>query len=811
MWGDSLKHTTKALNCMMPPKPVPGHEGQSRLCISDPSMTFEKQLRTMFPFLCLAMKTMIGPDGKADFSQRAQMCVHLYYEDAKKAYKLLTIPNLYLTYSVEVRHISMTFPLRITNYLSSQLDRFTMPSVKDDIYSHIHGPGNILRSRRVAPAGLHTSLVESTPVQVRVPAAPAALPGPGWSSSRGYTPSAAGLQSLASVNATVGDAPKTSSVERPARAVYTPDQLAARTPKSYAQALGGPDSAYWVPSIKVDFATLRREKCFINVTDIRPPGRAPPGIEQRFKIKYREEVPTALEDLNPEAWKTRTIARGDRFLRGQHFDSTAAPVVHTPGLKCVVGWAVAKAKLFQADQNGAFYINEMDRKGIIVRLPPGFDPDSTDLRPLHLPALYAELAKSVPGIPQGSLLQYQALAPDIIALGFTPADADNCIFVHKTQDMAISLHVDDFILAAPSLQHATQIFGPAGLGSKRGIKWGPLESTLGIDFDVVYTAEKRMVFMSQRAYAVTILERGGMLDCNGARTPANPGWTYTKADCATDEQKSELRAKGLTKELYHSLVAAINYLVTITREDARFIVGKLAKYCNNPGPKHFKMLKHVLRFIKGTLDHGVEFTWRACDPAPADGPLSIIAFSDSSFADDIDTGRSTLGGVIQVNGTTVSAFSKLSSRVDSCVNHSELHAFAAASAPPSSSKAMTDHASELTDGASMALVKIGRTVTWLRGVKAALERRDVDAMPPTPILVDNNGVLSMLEGVTLKTANRHIYRSLAENRERAHIDKSVVAIKVHTSDNLADAMTKQAKNITASAAQLRQIAGPRSA
>ena len=193
-------------------------------------------------------------------------------------------------------------------------------------------------------------------------------------------------------------------------------ELAARTPKSYAQALGGPDSAYWVPSIKVDFATLRREKCFINVTDIRPPGRAPPGIEQRYKIKYREEVPIALEDLDLENWKTRTIARGDRFLRGQHFDSTAAPVVHTPGLKCVVGWAVAKAlKLFQADQNGAFYINEMDRKGIIVRLPPGFDPDSTDLRPLHLPALYAELAKTVPGIPQGSLLQYQALAPDIIS------------------------------------------------------------------------------------------------------------------------------------------------------------------------------------------------------------------------------------------------------------------------------------------------------------------------------------------------------------------------------------------------------------
>ena len=83
-------------------------------------------------------------------------------------------------------------------------------------------------------------------------------------------------------------------------------------------------------------------------------------------------------------------------------------------------------------------------------------------------------------------------------------------------------------------------------------------------------------------------------------------------------------------------------------------------------------------------------------------------------------------------------------------------------------------------------------------------------MPPTPVFVDNAGVLSMLDGVTLKAANKHIYRTLQENRERVHLDKTVVAVKINTKDNIANALTKQEPGIDTSAAQLRLIAGPRS-
>ena len=605
MWGWAVRHSTDSTNRMRPPKVVPGHEGKSRLRIVNPTMTLDKEMRTHKPFLCLSFKTIPKQQRGSNFNPRADPCVYLLYDPAKKAYALLTIPNLYLTYSVEVRFVTQSFPLRVTNYLANQLDTFLRPTVEDTLYSNIHGPGNPMRRQRLAnPVSDSTTIVEHTPVLVRQPVEPSTVPGPGWSSTRGYRPTVAGLESAAYIATASTNSQRSETVT-----TFTPDQLAARTPKRIHQALGGPDAEYWLPSVLADFRIIRDNKCIINVTDVRPPGPAPPAVEQRFKIKYRGDKPISLCDIPPKDWKARTVTRGDRFKHGVHYDATAAPVVHTPALKMLVAWAVAKnLQLFQWDQTAAFYGNEMDRKGVIVQLPPGFDPHSDVLRPLDAPPLYGELGKALPGIPQGSLLHYKELSPALQELDFQPIAADNCLFLHRTIEMATSLHVDDGVLAAPSHKHAEQVLGPNGLGGKKAITWGPLHNTLGIDFAVVYSAEQRMVFMSQRAYAVTILERAGMLDCNPARTPASPGQKYTKADCpCTDEQKATMQAKGMSKERYHSIVASLNFLVCITRDDMRFIQGKLAKYCLNPGTEHFKAMKHALRFLKDTLDYGIEF------------------------------------------------------------------------------------------------------------------------------------------------------------------------------------------------------------
>ena len=363
----------------------------------------------------------------------------------------------------------------------------------------------------------------------------------------------------------------------------------------------------------------------------------------------------------------------------------------------------------------------------------------------------------------------------------------------------MSLHVDDGVLAAPTLAHAQRVLGSAGLGATRQLTWGPLENTLGIDFKVSYSEHTRSVFMSQRSYAVTILERAGMVGCKPSPTPASANRRYTKDDCpATDEERRTLESVGHSQKRYHTVQASLNFLVSQTRDDLRFATGKTGKYTANPGLEHFKAQKHQLRFLNGTLGYGIEFLWRASDPQPVDGPLHITAYSDSSFADDLDTARTTLGTIGKVNGATVFSSSKLSQRIDSCVNHSELNAFDGVTAKPHTP----------TDGAAVSFLRASRTVVWMRGIKAGLERRSEKSIPPTPVFVDNTGVLSMLDGKTIKTANRHIYRSLAENRERVHLDKTVVPVKIDTKANLANAMTKQEHDLKASAAQLLLITGP---
>jgi hypothetical protein len=168
---------------------------------------------------------------------------------------------------------------------------------------------------------------------------------------------------------------------------YTPDQLATRFPRTAKEALAGPDAAYWLSSIKRDFAIIRDNNCLSNFTETQPPGRAPPSVEQRFKIRSRNEDPIALEDIAIKDWKTRTIVRGDRFKAGIDFGETAAPVVHAPVVKMLLAYAVQKGLLIYSwDVESAFYLNKMDRPGVIVQLTAGYDPYSTDIRPFDLAA-----------------------------------------------------------------------------------------------------------------------------------------------------------------------------------------------------------------------------------------------------------------------------------------------------------------------------------------------------------------------------------------------------------------------------------------
>lgn len=113
------------------------------------------------------------------------------------------------------------------------------------------------------------------------------------------------------------------------------------------------------------------------------------------------------------------------------------------------------------------------------------------------------------------------------------------------------------------------------------------------------------------------------------------------------------------------------------------------------------------------------------------------------------------------------------------------------------------------DGAMVAFERASRSTEWMRGVVAELERRSVETLPPTPIKVDNSGVVSVLVNVTLPAANRHVYRTICECRERSQRDRTVSAVKVDSKDNYADCLTKAGP--VGAAGKLLVLARPASA
>jgi hypothetical protein len=118
-----------------------------------------------------------------------------------------------------------------------------------------------------------------------------------------------------------------------------------------------------------------------------------------------------------------------------------------------------------------------------------------------------------------------------------------------------------------------------------------------------------------------------------------------------DASKNDVQVEDLMRKYnvhYRACIGALIYL-TATRVDISFLVSKLAKFSENPGDKHFAALVHLLRYLRDNTYLGLKYYAN-----PSDAPLSdllrgagistsypVIGFSDSSWQDDPDTGRST--------------------------------------------------------------------------------------------------------------------------------------------------------------------------
>ena len=104
------------------------------------------------------------------------------------------------------------------------------------------------------------------------------------------------------------------------------------------------------------------------------------------------------------------------------------------------------------------------------------------------------------------------------------------------------------------------------------------------------------------------------------------------------------------------------YAMVSIRTDISHAVGVVSRFMANPGEEHWRAVKQVLRYLRGTSDHCIIFNG-------SEG--SVCGYVDVDYASDLDKRRSTTGYVFTLAGGAISWMSKLQKTVQLSTTEAE--------------------------------------------------------------------------------------------------------------------------------------------
>jgi hypothetical protein len=170
---------------------------------------------------------------------------------------------------------------------------------------------------------------------------------------------------------------------------------------------------------------------------------------------------------------------------------------------------------------------------------------------------------------------------------------------------------------------------------------------------------------------------------------------------------------------YINAMGALMYLATSTRPDIAYTLSKLACFNSKPGKVHWTAVKHLFRYLKGTMD--LKLTY---GPDPSK-PALFSVFSDADFGMDPDTRCSTGGYLVSMRTGAVNWSSKLQSWVTLPTTEAEY----------------------------VAAVDAGKEAVWMRNLLSELGYK-FDS--PSVLHMDNNSAMAVAKNPEKFSHVKHI-------------------------------------------------------
>ncbi|XP_070023085.1 secreted RxLR effector protein 161-like [Nicotiana sylvestris] len=108
--------------------------------------------------------------------------------------------------------------------------------------------------------------------------------------------------------------------------------------------------------------------------------------------------------------------------------------------------------------------------------------------------------------------------------------------------------------------------------------------------------------------------------------------------------KTENEKEDMFRVPYSSAVGSLMYAMRSTRPDICYTVGLVSRYQSNLGRYHWKAVKRIFRYLKGTVDYSIYYS----------GNDLYKRYTNADWVGDRNDRKSTSGYAFLLNGGAIS-------------------------------------------------------------------------------------------------------------------------------------------------------------
>ncbi|SGY38977.1 BQ5605_C003g02116 [Microbotryum silenes-dioicae] len=428
-----------------------------------------------------------------------------------------------------------------------------------------------------------------------------------------------------------------------------PPELVARVsptnlalPRTHEEAMASIEAPFWIAAEAAEIAKFVELKVFASAT--LPTSMRAHGV--RWIYTRKED---AQGDITK--YKARLVVQGYSQTYGIDFIDNFAPVASLSTILFLIAIAAAQGLVLEQFDYDSAFLNGTMTEDVYIKVPDGW--------PLaHNPGSVLKLLKSMYGTKQAPRQWYAAVDDLMKTRGFHRSTSDACLYIKRKgrRFIFVSLYVDDGLAASNDQQFLNDEL--SAFNSVYSLKrLGPVKTFLGLEFH--RTSEYIMVHQS--TYVRGLLETYAF-DSVSNRPVSSP---------MEDRNVVESNEPFTDVKLYQSAVGALQYAAHRTRPEIANAVRSVAKHVAAPTMTNWIAIKRILLYLSTSVDLGLVFHFGAS--------IKFEIYSDASWADDWDNGKSTGGYVAMCAGGPVSWQCKQQSIVATSTTEAETLAASAAS------------------------------------------------------------------------------------------------------------------------------------